>query len=57
MNTEERTKERTKERKDIVNLRGSRELRKTFFTLTCQRPDVKTHTTCIGCLCPCHDGE
>lgn len=49
------TEERIKERKDIVNIRGSRELRKTMFTMTCQEPDVKVHKTCVGCLCPCHD--
>jgi hypothetical protein len=51
------TEERIKERKDIVNITGSRELRKTHFSMTCQKPDLKKHKTCEGCLCPHHDGE
>lgn len=47
--------ERTRERKDIVNIAGSRELRKTYFTLSCQEPDLEKHKTCKGCLCPHHD--
>lgn len=49
------TEERMKERKDIVNILGSRELRKIHFSLTCQGPKVKSHKTCVGCMCPCHD--
>jgi hypothetical protein len=47
--------ERMKERKDIVNILGSRELRKRHFTLSCQEPDLKKHKSCAGCLCPHHD--
>jgi hypothetical protein len=53
------TEERIKERKEYVNIIGSRELRKTRFTLICQEPNLKKHKTCVGgsgCLCPCHDG-
>jgi hypothetical protein len=49
------TEERIKERKDFVNVAGSRQLRKTMFTLSCQEGDLEKHKTCKGCLCPHHD--